>query len=658
MSTTSIQNGTRKLTFPILQRIKLIHFSLYSLTECIEFNFNDGILCLAGANGLGKSTFLQVVGYGMTGVVPKPSQRFSSVDDYYRDICAFTRDYFEGRLFPEDWDIAEIELEMLLGDKRVTIVRGFVESESLRKLIVVSDEGQENYEADSPEQRHVAYEKLLVEEVGLESFREFVFLHSFVFTFDERRHLLFWDPKVLETCLLIFLGVSKNQRATVEKFRRESEKADSRVRNLTYDIKQTKDRLAEIESMRKGAKGSKADTKTYAEFEALNKRTKEAAEGVTLLENKIRDAKLAIANSAARSSTLRNEYNAEFNNRLIAKKSSRRHPFVQQALVEEKCAICGASGPLVGSAVKAKVSGNECPFCASELSTGKEDSKMMARLKQLDADLSREKKILDSKSLSVSQLEAERLKRIEERNVLEKELKEFEEKNQNVVGRGAKTESSFSDMKGIYEEQIQSITRQRDEERAHGKKLNHDYRTAQKRLEQQYLNAREKFVPLFSTLAQLFLGVDLDIGLETRENVTLVLEIRKTKRRAEYQLSESQRFFIDIALRMAFAQFVSPKGSGAPLYIDTPEGSLDLAYENQAGQMMAKFAREGHRVLMTANINTSQLLNSIATNSRKSGFGLQRLYRWTDMSTVQEKQEGQFDKTLNALEKIVKGHSK
>lgn len=126
------QESTRKLRFPILQRIKLSHFSLYPLADTIEFNFDKGIVCLAGANGLGKSTFLQVVGYGMTGVVPKPYQKFVSVDDYYRDIRAFTPDYFDGRIRPEHLEIAEIELEMLLGSTRITVVRGFVESESLR----------------------------------------------------------------------------------------------------------------------------------------------------------------------------------------------------------------------------------------------------------------------------------------------------------------------------------------------------------------------------------------------------------------------------------------------------------------------------------------------------------------------------------------------
>jgi|ERR1700674_1965581 len=149
----SIQSATRKLNFPILRRIRLTHFSLYTLKPSIEFKVGDGILCLAGANGLGKSTFLQVVGYGMTGIVPKPDRKFSSVDDYYRDTRSFTREYFEGRLLPGHRDIAEIELEMSLGNKHITITRGFVESESLRSLKVVSENKEKDFKDETPEQK-------------------------------------------------------------------------------------------------------------------------------------------------------------------------------------------------------------------------------------------------------------------------------------------------------------------------------------------------------------------------------------------------------------------------------------------------------------------------------------------------------------------------
>ena len=38
--------------------------------------------------------------------------------------------------------------------------------------------------------------------------------------------------------------------------------------------------------------------------------------------------------------------------------------------------------------------------------------------------------------------------------------------------------------------------------------------------------------------------------------------------------------------------------------------------------------------------------------------GIQRLYRWTEMSAVQEKQEGKFEKTLNEIEKLAKRGAK
>ena len=74
--------------------------------------------------------------------------------------------------------------------------------------------------------------------------------------------------------------------------------------------------------------------------------------------------------------------------------------------------------------------------------------------------------------------------------------------------------------------------------------------------------------------------------------------------------------------------------------------------------MIAQFAADGHKVFMTANINTSQLLVSLATHSGKCGFGVERLYDWTEMSAVQEKQQKKFDKTLNDLEKLAESKLK
>lgn len=647
-------SSSRKLCFPVISRVSLSHFSLYTLIDSIDFEIPEGILCLAGANGLGKSTFLQILNYGLTGVAFKPNQKFISVDDYCRDIMGFTEDYFHGRISAEDKDICEIELELLFGDDRIVLRRGFVEPTELRGLEIHSNGTITKFDEASPEERHDTYERFLVQKSGLSSFNEFIFVQSFVLTFDERRHLLFWDPKVLETCLLIFVGVNKDERAQVERLRRQMERAESRVRNLVYDIKQIKDRLADLEAITKGSRTSKKDERTYAEYEALKDRAEGVADEVTAIEAKVLDARLSIADSSARLASLRSSYKAEFEARLSARRAAANHPLVKSSIVDEKCGLCGSQGETVARHIQLALQKNKCPLCGADQRTDRDSAKFVERLKELDSLLATERKIIDSKTLEITQLESSKDKRSAERDELVRELGEFEAEHAEVLADTSDTVEGIDKLRQVYKHNITTVSAERDKQRQLSKQLATQYKDAQKRLEQRFLDVRDRFVPSFNELANLFLGVDLDILLESRDkSLTLALEVKRTRRRASHELSESQRFFIDIALRMAFAEFSSSSASKAPLYIDTPEGSLDLAYEDQAGKMIAKFAR-AHRIFMTANVNTSQLLRSVAINSKRSGLSIQRLYQWTELSEVQEPQEKRFDTTLREIERLAK----
>ena len=158
-------------------------------------------------------------------------------------------------------------------------------------------------------------------------------------------------------------------------------------------------------------------------------------------------------------------------------------------------------------------------------------------------------------------------------------------------------------------------------------------------------------MPRFTLLAREFLGLDLDVKFETVNNkVRLVLNIMNNPRNAPDTLSESQRFFVDIALRMALAQHISAPGEFGTLYIDTPEGSLDIAYESRAGKMFGTFVERGHQLIMTANINTSQLLLKLAETCGSQHMKLLRMTEWTSLSDVQVAAEDMFDQAYNAIE--------
>ncbi|MBL7956000.1 MAG: hypothetical protein JNJ91_13270 [Flavobacteriales bacterium] len=640
----------RKLNFPVVRRVRLSHFSLYTLQDQIEFTLGAGVTCIAGANGLGKSTFLQILNYGLTGVVPRPDQKFASVDDYYRDITTFSRDYFQGRVKPEDREIAEIELEIVIGAKTIKLIRGFDEPDSLRSLMVSND--ATDYGQMTPEDRDASYRLLLIKLIGLSSFKELVFIQSFVLTFDERRHLLFWDPKVLEDCLFLFVGVDKDQRAEAEKMRREMERADSRVRNLRWNMTQQKDRLDSYRQVLRGTELTDDEVSTYEEFEKLLDRTKQQSSEVELIEARLRDAKLTLAEAAARATVIRSDYQREFTELVVGRHSVESAPAVQLALIEHKCAICGTEGVTVMEPIKKSIAEHKCPLCKAATDRTNIPDHVRNRLKELDQELAQQKKNVDSSMLSITQLEEERAKRLGMLEAAQQVLSDFEERHSKIVERGKPVDANHEQVIAAYEKTIADIDKERLKQKAKSAEAAKAYKQIQRRLEQEYLSIQQDFVPKFSKLANLFLGVDLDIQLEIRDkSVSLALTVKKTQRRADHDLSESQRFFVDIALRMALASYASPEGNGAPLYIDTPEGSLDLAYEAQAGQMIAEFANDGHPIFMTANINTSALLSEIAKGSRL-GFGLQRLYKWRELSEVQEKHESDFENRLNELEKL------
>jgi hypothetical protein len=93
------------------------------------------------------------------------------------------------------------------------------------------------------------------------------------------------------------------------------------------------------------------------------------------------------------------------------------------------------------------------------------------------------------------------------------------------------------------------------------------------------------------------------------------------------------------------------------LYIDTPEGSLDVAYEARAGSMFAEFVRLDNDLLMTANINSSQLLLRLAEQCGRESMQLVRMIDWSQLSDVQAEHELLFESAYGDIEAALDGSS-
>src|SRR4051812_37659692 len=86
----------KKVSFPRIARVALKNFDLYSNEPNPDVVVERNVFCLIGANGLGKSTFLNTVNFTITGAIPDPSRKFQSAQEYYRNAARRERsdDYF------------------------------------------------------------------------------------------------------------------------------------------------------------------------------------------------------------------------------------------------------------------------------------------------------------------------------------------------------------------------------------------------------------------------------------------------------------------------------------------------------------------------------------------------------------------------------------
>lgn len=190
-----------RYNFIKLKRVQLRNFTLFKKDgKCVEIDeeINDGIYCLAGANGLGKTTLLNTINYAITGLVLEPQKKISSPDEIVPDNKRFTEGYFEGRIASEDMPTSEVEVDIEVNDITIKIIRGFTNRDELKLFQVLSDGKiiESHIEGELPKKDiNILYQRAIERKTGLNNFNYFIFIQLYILTFDENRRLLFWDNR-------------------------------------------------------------------------------------------------------------------------------------------------------------------------------------------------------------------------------------------------------------------------------------------------------------------------------------------------------------------------------------------------------------------------------------------------------------------------------
>ncbi|MDQ7799606.1 MAG: AAA family ATPase [Candidatus Edwardsbacteria bacterium] len=654
-----------KYNFIKLQKIILRNFTLYKKGDKVyevNENINEGVYCLAGANGLGKTTFLNSINYGLTGIVLEPNKEVYSPGEIEKSNHDYTDRYFKGRIAKKDEKGSEIEILFKVKDKYFRIIRGFFERDELRLLEIFSLNGKKtisHYKNNnvSPKELNTYYQKALAQEIGFSSFDYFIFYQLYVLTFDENRRMIFWDDRASSHALAIAFNSDPDDAQKILDLTRKMEKHESNARNLKWQSTQAKKKIEELTQKTKAYKVADIE-KLENEYNKLNKE-------ILKLEKTHNNIKIEYDTMLKAQSVLNSEimYLKIEHTKLFSRYSRPRSSLlentqVQLSIKKQECCLCGSSGSFIIDNIERSIHKAKCPLCNSTINEAgdEEQNKLLKIIQKNDERIFTKNSELENLIIEVDGKKDELDKSEIEVNKARVKYEAFMEDNPNVAFVGTGNEKIDNLIKQ-YKKQYEMASKEAKDEYTKRDKLKPLYEKLLKTVEASYKEAETVFVPTFKKLAKSFIGHDLNIHPKRSDKtIKLVLEFHKTARTESFQLSESQRFFLDIALRMSLAIYLSNKINGATMLVDTPEGSLDIAYESRVGNMFAEYVTIYHQnIFMTANINASQLLVSLAEKCGESKMQFRRMLEWTDLSDVQKEGETLFKQVYANIESALSG---
>lgn len=645
------------MQLPRITKIVINNFSLYKSKQQITINLSDGVLCLAGANGLGKSTFISIVSYAMTGYVIKPGRQFksdNSIAAFVKNNAGFFYKYFDGRIEENDRDLANVIIEFELADCKYKLKRSFFDNSELEFFSRIDKSGENTVDELAPLLDQ--YESLFIKDAGLASFDQYVFIQGFVLTFDESKKLLFWDADSMNRVMHLFFSVDPQKAQRADMLRKDIKRYESYMRNIQWQISQAEKQLTTL--CNKGML-SEEDEKTIKEAvdieKEITKSVDEKRASLISIENDLEQTKTQLEDFAIKRYSLKTEYDTSFSSLYKGKTEVEANDNILQilkriivALNEDEMAdvskMFGDLRTVIVNTIKEK-----------RLET-RDD--ILARLKQIDQQIAeidiRSKNLLDKQC----RLLDERQKVKESLDSLNDKLVSYRDDNNDLLKRALEIQESaklISEI-NVLKTSIEQKRKEKEDAENNKKRSLELLEPIEDELKSSFASLSSIFIPTFKNYAKSFIGMDIDIDLKEVGGITsIVINVNGSDRRERFQLSESQQYFLDIALRFALIEYT--KSKNAYMLIDTPEGSLDIAYESRAGKMFADFVSKGFSVIMTANINTSQLLLRMAEECGKERMKIERMTDWTTLSVVQQEEQTSIEQAFDDIENRLANHA-
>jgi DNA repair exonuclease SbcCD ATPase subunit len=581
------------IILPRIRRVASSGFEPIYTDGHLNLTLPPGPFVVLGGNGLGKTTTLQTVVFALAGDVG------SDIEE--KTEFQWGVSFFKNRL--NNSQDAEAEVEFSLGDTVIT-VRRRMNSKTIRGVKIANKDWIHDSALATEE-----YEKTVCKAGAYDTFDDFRYLTHRLCYLDESRRSLVWDQGAQLRAVMMICGDTEMEH-DFRRLRSLFKETDSELRHTHVDIGALEKRLAQVTA---SAKSSPTDENAGDSIQLAITQTAELEAELLPLSTKrlkLRDqlvhGRKSLISINSDLETLQTRYN-QLEDAFVLKTLRKMEDTssalaLHKLLVHELCPYCTQKAVALATQARVSVSQGKCPICGQQHSANGSDKEIV----ELRLGITAKTKEQDEFLQIIEKLEDEEAQLIAREIAIKNRLQILITKLPRV---------QFAEVSGLVGSNPNELRARLRTTKTHYARLEVSKKNLEQEMDEKYKSFSSLCARRLTQLAALageygsrFLGAPCKFVMTpSRERLNLfsffVPEFEDKKREVPESCSESERFFLDIAFRMAVIMFAGLLSKTRSTFIcETPENALDLAYTENVASMFHKFSNDKFSLLLTANL--------------------------------------------------------
>lgn len=586
-----------------LPKIKELHIRDYDLYKCpLDVIFSSKLNLVFGTNGLGKTTFLNIIQYSIIGPYSGQIKSRNWKDQQKLKRPMLDKDYFKNRM-SEHKEEADVTIVYTLGDDKYEVCHSLYEYRLKSVKINGFDIKGDNVNYETYEKKYFGqteedlgkylidkYHRRIEQSSSFPDINSYILMITEMMFFTEGRDFAFWKQDMCKSILSKFMP--REKYFEYDEVQKLVKKYDSQARLTSYKMSMVKDFLGEDFL----GKVNQESEYSLDDLQKINRHIDAYKARIDSLEQAI------LANERQKK---QNRIESESVNKKLLDIENK---WYENIFPDEYQGMYNRYVPSITS--------GKCPFCGREhLDVRLEIEKCFYCSHKIEI---KEKVNLDSLEIERKNLENERRRLQNNYGLLKKEgdslranLHQEEKELHSLVEQQQKIKQALdiknNDNVAKYHQlelekqnYIKLLEETKDREQALAREI-----------DECIYGMFQEYKGTFKKYAYSFLGKDKDIEFELvgkAEEAFFKFFLNGTERESEFALSESQRIFVDMAYRLATLEFFH---RDSYFISETPDSTLDFMFEENAVATFSYFIESGNTIFMSANARSSRLINSL-----------------------------------------------